>query len=82
MNRFLPLLVLAALPLSGCMVRYQDTTPIAPGAPAADTPTQERLVQPGPASAPGYWGALDNVPGARTGESDYYYSHGGSGRSF
>ena len=48
-------------------------------APDPATSTQERLVQPGPAAAPGYWDALDNVPGARTGESDYYYSHGGGG---
>lgn len=63
------LLALFPLSLAACA---GDTNP-QPLAP------QDRLVQPGRADSAAYWDALDNVPGARTGEADYYYSHHGGG---
>ncbi len=70
--KYLPLLLLA-LSITGCAIGQNYAGP---------TRTQDRLVQPGQvtgdkANDQAYWDALNGVPGARTGKTDFYYSHGG-----
>lgn len=72
--KYLPLLLIT-LSLTACAAGEDYHGP---------TRAQDKLVQPGRVTGDStndqaYWDALDNVPGARTGEADYYYSHRGGG---